>query len=171
MYLQEAVGRWSKKAYFCLFVGLKLSTLYKEGQRLKKGKLVSQSLTVLIQYIRLRGTSTFLLMNFFLKKSFYFILAECIQKETPQNSMKIRWNKEERIFSKINFINKHVGIRRNQDHLVDIFKHFYNKSGLRKLFCGHITQQTINLALREQVPLDLSCGSIKIATKTTNMTR
>ena len=57
---------------------------------------------------------TFLLMIFFLKQ-------------------------RKRIFSKKNFINENVGIRRNQDHLVDTFKSFYNKSGLRSSFRGHIT--------------------------------
>ena len=53
------------------------------------------------------------------------------------------------------FVNKNVGILRNQDHRVDTFKSFCDKSGLRKLFWGHITEYTIDLSLREQVPLNL----------------
>ena len=37
------------------------------------------------------------------------------------------------IFSKKNVINKKFGIRTNYAHLVDNFKSFYNKSGLRKV--------------------------------------
>ena len=48
-------------------------------------------------------------------------------------------------FFKKKIINENVGIRRNQDHLVDTFKTFYNKSGLRISFRGHITGNAIDL--------------------------
>ena len=54
------------------------------------------------------------------------------------------------------FINNNFGIRKNQYHLIDTFKSFYNKSGLRKKFGGQKMELHNNPALREQVPLNLT---------------
>ena len=56
-----------------------------------------------------------------------------------ENCMKIKQKSLHKI-SIINFINKKFRIRIKQPALVDTFKSFYNKSGLRKLFRGHITE-------------------------------
>ena len=50
-----------------------------------------------------------------------------------QNANKEEKIQKKKVFLKEKFINKKFGIRINYAHLVDNFKSFYNKSGLRKV--------------------------------------
>ena len=66
-------------------------------------------------------------------------------------------NKEEKItktifFRKKKIINKKFGIRINYAHLVDNFKSFSNKSGLRKVCCGVTASLCLRLLLLEGDP-------------------